>query len=92
MRGNNMNEKDLSRDEFIGKNVKILECKDPTWKGINGIILDETKNTFLIKTTQGKKMIAKKTATFEFEYNGKKITIDGAKIAYRPEDRIKKIR
>jgi len=28
----------------------------------------------------------------EFEYNGNKITVDGAKVAYRPEDRIKKIR
>ena len=39
-----------------------------------------------------KKMIAKKTATFEFDYGGKKITLDGSKIAYRPENRIKKIR
>ena len=38
------------------------------------------------------KMIAKKTASFEFEYHGKKMILDGSKIAYRPEDRIKKVR
>jgi ribonuclease P protein subunit POP4 len=87
-----MDKKILAREEFIGLHVKIKECKDRGWIGKSGLIVDETKNTFLIKIKNEKKMIAKKTATFEFEYGGKKITLDGAKIAYRPEDRIKKIR
>ena len=87
-----MNEKNLGKDEFIGLHVKILDCKDPNWKGQNGLIVDETKNTFLIKTNHGNKKIAKKTAIFEFEYDDEKIIIDGKKIAYRPEDRIKKVR
>jgi RNase P/RNase MRP subunit p29 len=37
-------------------------------------------------------MIAKKTSTFEFEYNGRKIIIQGSKLIYRPEDRTKKAR
>jgi ribonuclease P protein subunit POP4 len=87
-----MNEKNLAKDELIGLQVKIRDCTDPSWKGQNGLIVDETKNTFLIKTKDGNKKIAKKTAMFEFEYNDKKIIIDGKKIAYRPEDRIKKVR
>jgi len=86
------NEKTLAREELIGLNVKIRECKDPSWIGKCGIILDETKNTFLIKIRDQKKVIAKETAIFEFEYGGKKITLDGSKIAFRPEDRIKKVR
>ena len=55
--------------------------------------VDETKNTFIIETDDGKqKKIAKKTAKFEFNIEGKKIIIDGSKIVYRPEDRIKKVR
>ena len=87
-----MNEKNLGRDELIGLQVKIKDCKDPIWVGQSGLILDETKNTFLIEIKNEKKMIAKKIAIFEFEYGGKKIKLDGSKIAYRPENRIKKIR
>jgi len=87
-----MNEKILSKDEFIGLHVKIKESSDPGWKGRTGIIIDETKNTFLIEFKDQKKRIAKKIATFEFEINDKKMTIKGSKIAYRPEDRIKKVR
>jgi ribonuclease P protein subunit POP4 len=84
--------KTLAREELIGLNVTIRECKDPSWIGQSGRILDETKNTFLIKIKDQKKIIAKETAIFEFEYGGKKITLDGSKIAFRPEDRIKKVR
>ena len=87
-----MNEKNLAKEEFIGQNVKIVDCTDPNWKGQSGLIVDETKNTFLIKTTHGNKKIAKKTAMFEFKTNDEKIIIDGKKIVYRPEDRIKKVR
>lgn len=87
-----MNEKTLARDEFIGLKVKILECKDPTWDGQTGLIIDETKNTFLIKIKNKTKIIAKKTAVFEFTINSEKIRINGERIAFRPEDRIKKIR
>ena len=87
-----MDEKKLAKDELIGLNVTVKECKDPSWTGKSGRIVDETKNTFLIEIEDKKKTIAKKTATFEFEYGGKKITLDGSKIAYRPEDRIKKAR
>jgi ribonuclease P protein subunit POP4 len=87
-----MDKEKIARDEFIGLQVKISECTDPKWVGKSGLIIDETKNTFTLIVDNQKKMIAKKTATFEFDLNGKKIAIDGKKIAYRPEDRIKKIR
>jgi ribonuclease P protein subunit POP4 len=87
-----MNEKTLARDELIGLHVKIKDCKDPSWIGQSGLILNETKNTFLMEIKNEKKTIAKKTAIFEFEYGGEKITLDGSKIVYKPENRIKKTR
>lgn len=87
-----MDEKKLARDELIGLHVKIKDCKDPCWIGKSGVILDETKNTFLLEIDNQKKTIPKNIASFEYEYEGKKITINGSKISYRPEDRIKKIR
>jgi len=87
-----MDKKTLARDELIGLHVTITDCKDPSWVGKSGLIIDETKNTFHLEIKNEKKIIAKKNATFEFEYNNKKITIEGSKIMYKPEDRIKKIR
>jgi ribonuclease P protein subunit POP4 len=87
-----MDNKEFAREELIGLYVKIKECKDPNWAGKSGIIIDETKNTFCIKIDEQQKKIAKNIATFEFNLSGKKITLDGSKIVYRPEDRIKKIR
>jgi RNase P/RNase MRP subunit p29 len=87
-----MDKKTFAKDEFIGLQVKIKKCKDPCWIGKTGLILDETKKTFLIEINDQHKMIAKNIATFEFDFEGNKIAIDGSKIAYRPEDRIKKVR
>ena len=87
-----MNEKTLAKDELIGLQVKIKDCTDPNWNEKVGLIIDETQKTFLIKIHDKKKMIAKKTARFEFEINNKKLTLDGSKLVYRPADRIKKIR
>ena len=87
-----MNGRELIKDEFIGLQVKIIKCTDPKWIGKSGLIIDETKNTFTIKVDNQQKLIAKKIATFEFDVEGKRIEIEGSKIAYRPEDRIKKAR
>jgi ribonuclease P protein subunit POP4 len=92
LREDSMNEKKLAREELIGLKVKIKECKDKSWIGKTGFIVDETKNTFLIEVDNKKKKIAKNIATFEFEYEDKKVILDGSKISYRPEDRIKKVR
>jgi len=87
-----MDNKNPARDELIGLHVKIKKCTDPNLTGKSGLILDETKNTFLIKINKNEKKIAKKTAIFEFDLDKKKFILNGSKIAFRPEDRIKKIR
>jgi ribonuclease P protein subunit POP4 len=87
-----MNEKTLAKEELIGLPVTIKNCDDPSWIGRSGVIIDETKNTFLIEIENQQKVIAKKTAIFEIEINGEKISLDGSRIIYRPEDRVKKAR
>ncbi|MEF8848025.1 MAG: ribonuclease P protein subunit [Candidatus Thermoplasmatota archaeon] len=87
-----MNKKKLAKHELVGRTVKIKKCTDSTLKGTSGRIIDETKNTFLIKKGKKHIRIAKMTAEFEFKINEKKISINGSKITYRPEDRTKKVR
>jgi ribonuclease P protein subunit POP4 len=81
----------FAKEEFIGQQVTIQDCKDPEWLNKSGKIVDETKNTFLIEFENKRKRIAKSIAVFRFEECGK-IILDGSRINYRPEDRIKKAR
>jgi len=87
-----MSERTLAKEELIGLSVTVNQCKDPNWINKRGIIIDETKNTFLIRLNNKSKRIAKSIAKFEFEQNGMKIRLNGSKIVYKPEDRIKKAR
>ena len=82
----------IIKDELIGRYVTIKECTDPTWINQYGKIIDETKNTFLIKIGNENKRIAKNTAKFEFESERKKTIVDGKRLLFRPEDRVKKAR
>ena len=82
----------IVKDELMGRNVTIKECTDPNWINKSGKIIDETKNTFLIEIENQQKRIAKNTAIFEFEYDRKKTIVEGSRLIYRPEDRIKKAR
>ena len=87
-----MEHEPITSDELIGRMVIIIECTDPSWINQSGLIIDETKHTFLIETEKKQKRIAKQTATFAFEYNGKKTIVKGTRLAHRPEERIKKTR
>jgi ribonuclease P protein subunit POP4 len=87
-----MYEKMLAREELIGRHVTIRESTDPTLDNKSGLIIDETKNTFLIEIENKEKKVGKNIAKFEFEQDGKKIVLNGSKLIFRPEDRIKKVR
>ncbi len=80
--------KNFLKREFIGLRVRIIEATDKSLVGLQGEIIDETKNMLIIES-QGKiKKVAKDIAKFEIEG----MIVDGKKIKYRPEDRIRKIK
>jgi RNase P/RNase MRP subunit p29 len=82
----------LIKDELIGRTVTIQGCTDPTMEQMHGIILDETKHMFLIASQGKSRWIAKDIATFIFPVHQKNISINGSKLKYRPEERVKKAR
>jgi len=80
--------------EYLGHNILVKKSSDKTKVGVSGIVLDETKNTFVIKTNEqskkeGIKNIPKKGSEFEIEIDNVKYLISGEKILIRPEDRVK---
>jgi RNase P/RNase MRP subunit p29 len=87
-----MEHEQITTDELIGRTVTIIDCTDPSWVNQSGLIIDETQHTFLIESKKKQKRIAKQTATFAFEYHGKKTIVNGTQLVYRAEERIKKTR
>ncbi len=82
--------KNLIRHEFIGLKVKVYKSKNKYMEGIEGIVVDETKNMLILETSKGEKMIPKKGTIFHFYLNDKVVEVEGDVIAFRPEDRIKR--
>lgn len=79
---------DFSSHEFIGCNVKIIGSTNSQIIGLNGVIVDETKSMFSIKTGKGLKNIPKENNRFEFSNEGGPIILNGKILAKRPFDRI----
>ena len=75
--------------EYLGLDIEIIESGDESQRGLKGKVYNETKNTFVIKTKNGLKRVGKKGKKFMFVNEKEKIYVDGDKINYRPEERIK---
>jgi|SRR3989344_7820026 len=79
----------IAMHEIIGLKAKVLESTDKGRKNMKGKIIDESKNTFTIETARGNKVVPKSEAVFEFEIGDEKAVIEGKRLVYRPEDRVK---
>lgn len=79
--------------ELIDLPVAIKDSSDPGLIGIGGKVVDETKNTLLIEKIDGKMItVQKERNVFEFILSDNaRVQLDGGDLAYRPQDRIKKI-
>ncbi len=82
----------LVRHELIGLDVKIVKSSDPTLVGVEGQVINETKNTLVIRKRDGREIrVEKKNCVFHFTLpDGSVVEVDGKVIQGRPEDRIKK--
>ena len=77
--------------ELIGLKVEVVDAKNRTQIGTRGRVVDETMKILKIETERGEKTVEKKNAVFAFTIpSGRRVRVDGAVIAARPEDRIKK--
>lgn len=81
----------LVRHELISLAVRIKESTDPSQKGLNGRVTDESYNTLKMEIKGREKVIPKNNSIFIFTLpNGVKVQVDGKLLIGRPEDRIKK--
>jgi ribonuclease P protein subunit POP4 len=84
--------RELRAIEYIGLHVAVVKSKSKTVRGLRGIVVDETLNTFLVEKADGKVVRVPKTGClFKFKMKGKTFEVEGSEIMFRPEDRPKKV-
>ena len=84
-----IDEKNLMAHEMNGLKVEVINSSDKNKIGIKGVIVKETKNTFIVESNTKQKIIPKKEAEIMFFVGKQKIKIKGEKIMEKPENRIK---
>lgn len=78
----------IASHELIGQYTEIVKSTNQFMVGLNGVIVDETRNMFTVKTNNNTKKIPKAINSWKFVINGDKKIIEGNKITKRPFDRI----
>jgi ribonuclease P protein subunit POP4 len=81
---------DVIKGEYIGKNVEVSYnniCND---NHIEGLIIDETKNTFKIRTQKGIKTFLKRNITLTDKHGVESYKVEGKVLIGKPEERLKK--
>lgn len=74
----------LPKHELIGLKAEVVESTDEKQVGIQGEVMDETKDLLRIDS----KKVEKKNCVFRFTLpDGQKVKLDGKLIAKRPEER-----
>lgn len=77
--------------EIIGLEVQILNPSTAS-ETIRGSIIGETKNTILVRTTRGKKVVPKGNTIIRFKLDSGVCFISSSSLIGRPEDRISRKR
>lgn len=74
---------------YIGSRATVAHSSNPSFNGIAGKIVDETKNMFTFSTGFREIRIPKTGSEFRIVLRGKEITINGNDIQYNLQDRMK---
>lgn len=79
---------ELHSHELIGLKVRVVRSSNPLHMGIEGVVVDETKNTLVVARDSEKKRLPKDNVTYGFTLPDETfIEIDGKQLLDRPVDR-----
>ncbi|MBS7609241.1 ribonuclease P protein subunit [Candidatus Bathyarchaeota archaeon] len=79
----------LLRRDLIGLKLKVISSPCHNYRGIGGIVIDETKNMLILDTEDGIKKVPKKAASFLIKLEGfPPIRVEGWRLLGRPEEKI----
>ncbi|MEM0378766.1 MAG: ribonuclease P protein subunit [Thermosphaera sp.] len=78
--------------ELIGLKARILEYPDPSIKGFQGEVVDETLKTLVLSDGSRRIRVFKENGVFMFTLpSGENVIIKGFKLLGRPWDRVKMV-
>ncbi len=67
----------------------MIEATDPSHLGLEGRVVDETRNTLLLEVSGRELVIPKRGSVFVFRME-EDVRIAGDRLRHRPEDRVKR--
>lgn len=80
--------------ELIGSLVRVDEHPDTTLRGLEGTVMDETRNMLMIANGPRRRWVQKKDGHFSFRMAGQGndawTKVEGGNMLFRPEDRTRK--
>jgi ribonuclease P protein subunit POP4 len=80
----------IIQQSFLGLKASVVKSSNPSNIGISGTVIDETRNTFVIRNHK-KKTVVKSQAIFSFTFPDTTIVeIEGRVLVGRPEVRLKR--
>ena len=78
--------------ELIGLNVEVITSSDQNMVGLQGEVIDETKNMLVIAPKEQRIIIPKKDCHFRFKLpTGELVDVDGRMLTKKTENRIKNV-
>ncbi len=79
---------ELSGHELIGLSVRVMRSSNGLHVGVEGVVVDETRNMLVIASDSEKKRIPKDDVTYGFTLpDGTFTLVDGRELLDRPVDR-----
>lgn len=75
--------------ELIGLKARVTKSVDKNKIGLKGKIIDETRNTFVLETAKGEKVLPKKEVWLELSLGQEKVEVEGERLCLKPEARTK---
>ncbi len=83
----------VARGELVGLAVTVVESTDKGLVGMNGMVIDETLRTIVLRRADGREVrIGKAENAFEFTTAKGPVRVLGAAMEFRPMDRTKKVK
>ncbi len=81
----------LVRHELIGLACRVKDSTNKALTGLEGRVVDETRQTLTLEIQNREKSLIKDQCVFSFQIpSGKWVRVEGKILVARPEDRIKK--
>ncbi len=76
---------------FIGLRVRIILSTQENLMGLEGKVVDETKNLLVISSDGKERKVPKVSCIFRFYTKDGHVDVDGKRITFRPHERPKKV-